>query len=211
MRTAGWGREGARRAGIASSRITAGAWWRWLVPVGVAGLVAGGLVVSNAVADSPPSLPERTPAQVLSLAAGTQVRAFSGTVTTHAALGLPDLSALQQLAGGKAGAGGSSSSSVTDLTGLATRFVTGDTTMRVWHSDAGDRVQLIDTLGEVDLVRTGTDLWAYSSADRAAAHASLADLADLPPRVPPTALRPAPRRRPRSCRPSRRPRHWPTR
>ena len=155
--------------------------WRWLVPIGATALVAGGLVMSHAVAEAPPSLPTRTPAQVLALAAGTQVRAFSGTVTTHAALGLPDLSALQQLAGGKAGAGGSPSSSVTDLTALATRFVTGDTTLRVWHASTGDRVQLIDTLGEVDLVRNGTDLWAYSSADRVAAHASLADVSGKHP------------------------------
>jgi outer membrane lipoprotein-sorting protein len=172
---------GARQNGTFEALSARRRQWRWLVPAAAAGLVAGALAVSNAVADAPPSLPSRTPAQVLALAAGTQVRAFSGSVTTHAALGLPDLSALQQLAGGKAGAGGSSSSSVTDLTGLATRFVTGDTSMRVWHAATGDRVQLIDTLGEVDLVRNGTEVWAYSSTDRVAAHASLTDAAGKAP------------------------------
>src|SRR5450755_2662805 len=95
---------------------------RWLVPVAVAAVVAGGAVVNSAAAGSAPQLPARTPEQVLEAVSASNVSALAGTVVTRADIGLPSLPSL----GGQSDSGTSS----TDVQGLVTRFLSGDNTLR---------------------------------------------------------------------------------
>src|SRR6185503_12921053 len=66
---------------------------RWAVPVAVVVLIAGLVSVRAATAESSPSLPERTPAQVLAMAGSADVEALSGTVVSAVDLDLPALPA----------------------------------------------------------------------------------------------------------------------
>jgi outer membrane lipoprotein-sorting protein len=137
---------------------------RWLVPVAVAATVAGGVAVSSAQAGSAPDLPQRTPQQVLASVAGSSVTALSGTVVTRADLGLPSLSAL----------GGTGADATTDPTGLITRFLSGQNTLRVWaDGPTKARAQLLDQFSELDVVRNGTDVWTYTSHGNAVQHGTL--------------------------------------
>lgn len=129
---------------------------RWIVPIAVIGTIAGGVAISSAQAGSAPSLPARTPQQVLASVAGSQVTALSGTVVTRTALGLPSVS----LPGGGHGGG----ASATDAQGLITRFLSGRNTLRVWaDGPTKQRVQLLDPFDELDVVRNGTQIWTYSA------------------------------------------------
>jgi outer membrane lipoprotein-sorting protein len=140
---------------------------RWLVPVTVAATLIGGVAVSSARAESVPDVPSSTPQKVLAAVAGTTVTALSGTVVTRTDLGLPSLD-LDGLGGGSAPA------SATDLRDVATRFVTGKNTLRVWaDGETRQRVQLIDQLGEYDVIRNGSQVWTYSSRDNAVGTLSL--------------------------------------
>lgn len=133
---------------------------RWAVPAAAAAaaaLVAGGVGLSAVSASAAP-LPDVTAAELLVRvhdAAGTPV---SGTVTWSADLGLPDLAAAGLQTGG---------ASLTSL-------LAGDSTLRVWADGADrSRVDLIARGAERSVSRNGTDVWAWSSADRTASHLSL--------------------------------------
>ena len=85
------------------------------------------------------------------------VTGLSGTVVQNADLGLPDLSGL--------GGGGSS-----DFSSL----ISGSHTLRVWYGgEDQQRLALLGTLGESDIVRNGPDVWTWSSEDNTATHYSL--------------------------------------
>ncbi|MGN6330116.1 MAG: LolA family protein [Motilibacteraceae bacterium] len=139
---------------------------RWAVPVLAAGLIAAGAAVGSSTADARVNLPPRTPAQVLALAAGSQVQAFSGTVAVHADLGLPQLPDLGQGPDQK-GAAGSPAALVTGL-------LAGDSTLRVWaDGPSRERLQLLSRFAQTDLARDGREVWAYASATNTFAHATL--------------------------------------
>jgi outer membrane lipoprotein-sorting protein len=138
--------------------------FRWLVPVAVAATVTGGAVINSAAAGSAPQLPTRTPQQVLEAVASSNVTALSGTVVTRTSLGLP---ALPQLGGG-------ASSSTTDVQGLVTRFLSGENTLRVWaDGSTRQRVQLLDSFDELNVVRNGDQVWTYASKQNLAQHGVL--------------------------------------
>jgi len=146
---------------------------RWIVPVGVAGLIASGAAFNAAAADGVPTVPSRTVEQVLALEAGSTVSAFSGTVQTHSALGLPDLSSLKRL-GGSSSSSASGATSGLDLQGLVTRFLSGENTLRVWaDGPQRERAQLLDPFDELDVVRNGTSVWLYSSGQNLAAQGTV--------------------------------------
>ncbi|MGN6245213.1 MAG: hypothetical protein ACTHQ3_16285 [Motilibacteraceae bacterium] len=139
---------------------------RWAVPVVAAGLIAAGAAVGSTSADARVNLPPRTPAQVLALAAGSQVQAFSGTVAVHADLGLPQLPDLGQGSDQKGGAGSAAS--------LLTGLLAGDSTLRVWaDGPTRERVQLLRRYAQTDLARDGREVWTYTSATDIFAHATL--------------------------------------
>lgn len=145
---------------------------RWLVPVAVGGLIGAGSLVSSAVAGSAPSLPHRTPAQVLASVAAARVTALSGTVSTNADLGLPNLSGLGTAAGG--GHGDRRTNPATEPQALLTRFLSGKNTLRVWlNGPTQARAQLLDPLAELDVVRNGQQVWTYDSGLNQVTHAVL--------------------------------------
>ncbi len=131
---------------------------RWAVPI-VAVAVTGGVVAASLVsaAQATPTLPRRTPAQLLAAVAGRTgpPPAMTGTVVETAAFGLPDLP----------GAG--------DPTSLQS-LVTGSHTIRVWYSDPQHiRLAIPGQLSETDLIRSGQDVWMWSSVRNTATHVKL--------------------------------------
>ena len=130
---------------------------RWIVPVLMALVLAGGGTVAGVLtAAARGGLPSRTAAQLLVDVQKARVTGLSGTVVQTADLGIPSLPAAS-------GSGGSSS----DLTSL----VSGSHTLRLWYAGPNRvRVALQGSLGESDVVRNGTDLWMWSSADKTASH-----------------------------------------
>ena len=151
---------------------------RWAAPAAAVAAVAATTLISNYTATADPSLAPRTAAQLLADVQRAQLAYVSGTVVQSADLGLPDLSGL----GGPGGRGSASLDSV----------VTGTHTWRVWYGgETQQRLALVGSLGESDIVRNGKDLWVWSSQEKTAVHYTLPehqageaktapDLADLP-------------------------------
>jgi outer membrane lipoprotein-sorting protein len=129
---------------------------RWLVPVTAAvTVVGGGAAIGTFAAQAEPSLPPRTAAQLLVDLQTSRLEGLSGTVVQRADLGLPPLAGL---------VGGN------DLTGL----LTGTHTLRVWYSGPDkQRLALLDTLGEQDVIRNGRNVWLWNSRANSATHRTL--------------------------------------
>ena len=126
---------------------------RWAVPAVAVALVAGAAVLPAALASSGPAdLAPRSAAQLLVDLAGARPTALSGTVVQTSRLGLPELPG----SGGTTGPGS---------------LATGSHTLRVW-ADGPDRqrVALLGSLAEYDVVRSGRDVWTYSSGKDEAVH-----------------------------------------
>ncbi|MDF2144835.1 hypothetical protein [Knoellia sp. p5-6-4] len=137
---------------------------RWAAPVAAVAAVAAGTLVTNLTASADPSLPPRTAAQLLADVQRAQLAYVSGTVVQSADLGLPDLSAL-----GGSGGGSASLESV----------VTGTHTWRVWYGgEKQQRLALVGSLGESDIIRNGRDLWLWSSDEKTAVHYTLPEHGD---------------------------------
>ncbi|HEY2043043.1 MAG TPA: hypothetical protein VGH11_10240 [Jatrophihabitans sp.] len=130
---------------------------RWLVPVGAAGVVA--VIASGALsASANPNLQPQTAAQLLAAISNAEVAGFSGTVVEKASLGLPQLPNI----------GGQSPN--TGLLGM----LTGSHTSRIWYGgQTKQRVAMLDSLGEQDVFRNGTQLWQWDSNSRTAVHTLL--------------------------------------
>jgi outer membrane lipoprotein-sorting protein len=130
---------------------------RWAVPaVAAIALVGVGPLLQAVNASAHGSLPPRTAAQLLVDVSHAKVHALSGTVVVTTDLGLPALPSF----GGRGGDAASFSS-----------LVSGSHTMRVWYGGPDQqRLALLGQLGESDLVRNGTDLWAWSSRSNTATH-----------------------------------------
>jgi outer membrane lipoprotein-sorting protein len=131
---------------------------RWLAPVAVVAVVAGAAVIGHSVATGvgAASLPELTAAQLVADIERADVSGVSGTVVESADLGLPSLPGL--------------GSADTGLTGL----ITGTHTLRVWYGgQTKQRVALLQSMGESDIIRNGTDLWTWDSSSNAATHRTL--------------------------------------
>ena len=129
------------------------------VPVAV---IAASIVVPAVSATADVDLPDKTPQQVLALAASSSGASYSGTIEQTSDLGLPDLSA-------QAPGGGSSS----DAAG-ALELLTGSHTAKVYADGASkQRVQVIDDLAERNVIRDGSSVWAYDSKTKEATHATL--------------------------------------
>jgi outer membrane lipoprotein-sorting protein len=130
---------------------------RWAVPaVAAVALVGVAPLVHAVTASAQGSLPPRTAAQLLVDVSHAKVQALSGTVVETTDLGLPALPTI-------AGRGGDAAS--------FSSLVSGSHTMRVWYAGPDQqRLALLGQLGESDLVRNGTDLWAWSSQSNTATH-----------------------------------------
>jgi outer membrane lipoprotein-sorting protein len=102
-----------------------------------------------------PPLPARTAAQLLVDVQNARVDGWSGTIVQNAKLGLPDLPAVGNAAGG---------SSLTSL-------LAGSHTLRIWSSGTDkERLALLGQLGESDVIRNGRDVWLWASDTKTAMH-----------------------------------------
>lgn len=126
---------------------------RWLPPLAAAAVVAGVVAVPAAFASSPRATvaPKSLEAVDTDLLLEQDV-SHSGTIRATADLGLPDLPT--------ASLGG---------LGTVTTLLTGTHTLRYWQSGASrQRLAVLDTLAETDLVRVGSALGSYDSHQNAA-------------------------------------------
>lgn len=134
-------------------RFPPGAAGRWLVPVLVCSAVAGGVTLPPLLRSKP--APAVTPKSLEAVDADLLLRqdvSHSGTLVTTANLGLPDLP----------------TRSLGGLSSIAT-LLTGTHTLRLWQSGADrQRLAILDTLAETDIVRTGAVLATYDSRQDAA-------------------------------------------
>ena len=127
---------------------------RWAVPAGavvvVGGVLAGSMI---SVAQAAPSLPSRTPAQLLaSLAGQTSMPPLTGTVVETSSLGLPSLP------------GTNDPTSVSSL-------LTGSHTVRIWYADPTHfRVAVPQNMSESDLIRNGSNAWLWESTNNTVTH-----------------------------------------
>ncbi|MBC7441157.1 LolA family protein [Lacisediminihabitans sp. H27-G8] len=133
-------------------------WLKWMPAVAVPVLIASAAVAVPLSANAAVNLPTKTPAQVLALAAGEKVTSLSGTISQTSSLGLPQL----PTTGADASAGS------------ALELLTGSHTARVFiDGSTKQRVQVLDSMAERDLVRSGSDVWLYDSKKRTAVHSTL--------------------------------------
>lgn len=126
-------------------------WLRWVPAVVIPAVVVGGALALPLQAGAAVPLPERSPQDVLTLLAQSDVEAFSGTVQQTSDLGLP---ALPSLSGQDAGLGAA--------LGAGLEVLTTDHTARVF-ADGPERLrlQVLDDLGERQLVLNGAEAWTY--------------------------------------------------
>ena len=132
---------------------------RWAAP-GAALVVIGAIALAaNHSASAEPSLPSRSAAQLLVDVQQASLKGLSGTVVQTSNLGLPDINL-----------GGSTQGGSSSLTSL----VSGTHTWRVWLAGPQQqRLALVGSLGESDVIRNGRDLWVWSSKDKTATHTVL--------------------------------------
>jgi len=137
----------------------------WLAPVAAAAVIVGGGATAGTIvarADSAP--PDRSAAQLLVDLQNAGVDGLSGLVVESADLGLPLLTGLVRTAGTRHMFG-------------ASRLVTllsGSTTVRVWQAgEHRQRLSLLSGQDQTDLIRDGSDVWMWNSADRLASHLTL--------------------------------------
>ena len=135
---------------------------RWILPVAVVGVIGATALTVNQTANADSGLPSRTPAQLLADVRSAKVSSLSGTVVQTSDLGLPELPGL-----GGPGGPASTSSSLTSL-------ISGTHTWRVWlDGPTRQRLALIGSNGESDVIHDGSDVWMWSSADKSAVHHKL--------------------------------------
>ncbi len=129
---------------------------RWAVPAGavvvVGGVLAGSMI---SVASAAPSLPARTPAQLLASLAGKTAPAMTGTIVETSSLGLPSLPG-------------------TDNPTSLSSLLTGSHTIRIWYSDPTHfRVAVPQNMSESDLIRNGSSAWLWESTSNTVTHLAI--------------------------------------
>lgn len=152
------------------------AWKRWVPAAAVPAVIAAGVLVGSLPARAGDPLPDKSPAEVLTLLGEHKTKTFSGTIEQVSNLGLPELPATGPTSG-PASAGGPAS---------MIEFLTGQHTARIYmDGPAKVRVQVMDRLAERDVIRRDKDVWFYNSKDNSAVHLALPAFAkDLPLAVP---------------------------
>jgi outer membrane lipoprotein-sorting protein len=135
----------------------------WTVPLATAAVIGGAVAVPMTASAGTPSLDSTTPEALLAAVRTADVPRLSGQVAETARLGLPEI----------AGQGDDASLSWQTL-------VTGTNTARIAvDGPERQRLALLGTLAESDVVHNGSDVWTYASTTREATHVVLpADLAD---------------------------------
>ncbi|HET9631807.1 MAG TPA: hypothetical protein VFP73_05380 [Terrabacter sp.] len=143
---------------------------RWGLPVAAVGVIGVVALTLNQTASADSGLPPRTAQQLLADVRSADVSSLSGTVVQTSDLGLPSLAGLTgggPAGGGSGGAGGLAGAGGSSLTSL----LSGTHTWRIWvDGPTRQRLALVGTSGESDVIRNGSDLWLWSSTDKTAVH-----------------------------------------
>ncbi|TFD84445.1 DUF2092 domain-containing protein [Cryobacterium lactosi] len=133
---------------------------KWMPAVAVPAVIVAGVLAVPLQAGAAVDLPDKSPQDVLELAAGSTVDTFSGTIEQSSELGLPEIPST----------GDAATAEFADALDL----LTGSRTVRVYQNGADQsRVQVQDTMSERNLIRNGSDVWLYDSADNTAVHTTL--------------------------------------
>ncbi|WP_347111070.1 hypothetical protein AAHB33_09955 [Paenarthrobacter sp. S56] len=133
---------------------------RWLPALLVPVALLSAVLVGSVQAGAAPSVPPKTPDEILAMAISSDVRSLSGTVSQVSNLGLPEL----PVSGPSAEAGAAA------VLGL----LAGSHEARLYlDAPSKARLQILDPLAERDVVVNGTDAWFYNSADNSAIHAAI--------------------------------------
>lgn len=135
-------------------------WLRWMPAVAVPAVIAAAALAGSLPANAGDPLPAKSPAEVLALVAQHTAPSLSGTLEQTSQIGLPEL----PQAGPSSGSG---AASVLEL-------LSGPHTARVFLDGPSNvRVQVLDRLAERNAVRSGDQVWLYSSKDNTATHLTL--------------------------------------
>jgi len=124
---------------------------RWAVPATAVVVAAAAVAVSQiTIAQAAPALPARTPAQLLAqINSDAKLPPLTGTVVETTSLGLPQLP------------------QAADPTSLSS-LITGSHTVNLYYEDAQHfRVQVPQTMSELDAIRDGSTLWYWNSSQNA--------------------------------------------
>jgi outer membrane lipoprotein-sorting protein len=127
---------------------------RALAPFSVVAIVATGAVLAPQFASAAPTLPPISAQNLLVKLAKSKADAYSGTVALTTNLGLP---ALPNLGGG--------ANPLSLLSGTHTLQVAA-------NGQTKQRIALLDTMSEYDLVRNGSQIWLYDSSQNSVEHAT---------------------------------------
>src|SRR5215210_9484934 len=118
---------------------------RWLAPLALVVAMSGTVLVAT-TATAERKLPPRTAQELLADVQRARVDGLSGTVIQRANLGIPEIP----------GANGRDSSELTSL-------VSGTHTLRVRYSEPDkQRLAVLGTYGETDVIHNGKDVWVWS-------------------------------------------------
>lgn len=146
---------------------------RWAVPAGAVAVVGIVVAVTTVASASEPSLPPRTPAQLLTEVLQPAARPLSpqtATIQETSNFGIP---ALPQI-GATSGQSGPESS---------LNLLAGTTTVDLWYlNPAHVRIAVPTQMGESDLRLDGNRLWLWDSRTQTATHVLLPAKASLPGR-----------------------------
>lgn len=135
-------------------------WLRWLPAAMVPVALTAAALAGSYQAGAATSLPHKTAAEVIAMIGRSDVHALSGTLQQSSDLGLPALP--------------STGPAATQGPASIIELLSGSHTARVYvDGPTKARFQVMDLLAERDLVRNGSDLWLYNSADNSAAHVTL--------------------------------------
>ncbi|MFD3444738.1 outer membrane lipoprotein carrier protein LolA [Microbacteriaceae bacterium 4G12] len=139
--------------------MTTRRWQRWIPAAVIPVVVVGGALALPLRAGAEVPLPERSPQEVLTLLAESDVEVFSGTVEQTSDLGLPSI---PSLSGEDMGLGA----------GL--EALTADHEARVF-ADGSERfrLQVLDDMGQRELVLNGAEAWTYDFRENEAVRLTL--------------------------------------
>jgi outer membrane lipoprotein-sorting protein len=136
---------------------------RWVPALVAPAVIVGAAIAAPAIASAASPQGTKTPEQVLALIAKSETAAYSGTVTQTSDLGLPDLTALEKQSGPFGASGG----------GLVDLLTASHTAKVYTNGGAKQRLQVLDTLAERDVVRNGNSVWLYDSSQQQATHLTM--------------------------------------
>ena len=122
---------------------------RALLPLGIVAVVAAGTALAPSLASASPALPAISPQALLTKLATSNVQAYSGTVNVTTNLGLP---ALPDLGGG--------ANPMSLLSGTHVLQVAA-------NGPEKQRIALLDSESEYDLIHNGQQVWIYESDQNA--------------------------------------------